>query len=137
MDKLSRKPGTKYTHELMIDKLDAIIDWINASDERCINSLCLRCLKPCNIYLPQAMEPECGSFIPRDPPSIEQELESGLEHIGSYWHWHTKDKRRPVKRIFLPAAKYEEWRSQWDNTAFHNIPVFSVPGLDKIVYCTD
>ncbi len=130
MDKVSRKPGTKYTHELMIDKLDEIVDWFNAR-ERVLN-----------------WEPPTVS----NKPSIEQELESGLVY-GNNGHWYVIDgdrakgapiKKDPCTRIFLPAAKYEEWHksqkpligSDVRLAVFHDVPVFSYSG-DKTIFCTD
>ncbi len=116
----------------LLEKQGEIIDWINAHDESEP--------KICPVHKHPFCS--CGAMA---PSSIEQELESGLEHIGSYWHWHTKDKRRPVKRIFLPAAKYEEFAKSRPTPepadshlvyTFHNIPVFSYSG-ETIVYCTD
>ncbi len=75
-----------------------------------------------------------------DPPSIEQELESGLEALPGNKHY--TGYPRICTRIFLPAAKYEEWVSFCVHTGlhntdtFHDISVFSYSG-ETIVYCTD
>ena len=142
MDKVSRKPGTKYTHELMIDKLDEIVDWISAHECSCVEKP-----PPCEPIIADINKRLRDIESQQRPSSIEQELESGLEHIGSYWHRRTKDKRRPVTRIFLPAAKYEEfikygfsnairWNENTIGRLFHDISVFSYSG-ETIVYCTD
>ena len=135
MDKVSRKPGTKYTHELMIDKLDEIVDWINARDDKIISPICAKCKNKCKDMTDT--NERCTAF----EPSIEQELEWKLKE------WSTQNlnqgKLRTIPtRIFLPVAKYEEYLRclpelyAGTKVNFHDIPVFSYSG-EEIIYCTD
>ena len=73
-------------------------------------------------------------------PSIGQKLESGL-FFSADGIWCSRATEDKCTRIFLPAAKYDEFIIGQDlavrlSPTFHDIPVFSYSG-DEIIFCTD
>lgn len=86
-------------------------------------------------------------YHPVEAQTIEQELEAGLHK--SMEGWRTIDYK-VCTRIFLPAAKYEEYTTELQEryrpddpkraygylVKFYDIPVLSYSG-DEIIYCTD
>ncbi len=138
MDKIDKKYCLP---PYLVLRLDEIINWINARDGL--------------IYDQQEHTTSGEHRRIVDPPSIEQELESGLEKgRGVYYvkfdkrgYMYPYLSRIPCTRIFLPAAKYEEYKVIFAKECisdvdlelpieFHDIPVFSTN--DKVItYCTD
>ena len=128
----------------VIDKVDSIIDWLTAHDER--EEEMLDQIRANSALIE-------GKFTPYEPPMkeannkppIEQEIEAGLEqHLSG--RWCVPDNGEPCTRIFLPEAEYEAFKlAKRDKSGrtihvyplyFHDIPVYSYSGSETI-YCTD
>ncbi len=146
MDKIEREWDAAYTHALIQDKIDEIIDWINAHDKRRASR-----------RIPDDMSAQeyDKAILDSCKPTIEQELESGLREANSrLLSFAGTGGRcnscgfRKCTRIFLPLAKRRGLAKEMNDKAgkylvseygelkFHDIPVYSYPE-DKIIFCTD
>jgi len=137
MDKVKRDKDGIVALENVPAILDEIIDWINARDEHIEFILTkLKDIGTAVISLEKKVNP-----LQEVKPSIEQELESGLDE-KQFKFPGNKTKIATCTRIFLPAAKWEEVdksklsRRTGEYFYFHDIPVFSYSG-NEIIFCTD
>lgn len=85
---------------------------------------------------------KCNDYVKASMP-IEQEIENGLIKSSKGRHtldilWRDRKTKKPCTSIYLPEEKYARWLAERSVVGtLHDIPVYGVPNLDEIHYCTD
>ncbi len=131
MDKIKRDNDGRASIADVLDRIDDIVDWINAQDERGNEQR-------------EAYKQLQSIIMEHGPPTIEEELEAGLEKHNSDNPRYPDGPINTCTAIFLPEANWEEWElfcakkpQPYSTAAFHGIPVKSTNDTKITYHCGD